>query len=530
MRTTVNLTELYSACSTKFNYHIHTKNFGTILTKPYIASTYPGNECDNAAGDLIVRVGDVISPNDASLVQGQEYVVEALLGRGSFGQVFRCVQRSSRGLYAVKIIKSQPQYSKQAIMEKTILQNLLEPIPNSQSTSFTSKQRNIGESNSQYASPQKHNAKEYEYKPIVRFIDSFYCRNHFCIVTELLGDDLYAILQQTKYRGVPLILIAEIMQQVLEALVILGEWKIIHSDLKPENILVNRTFPQVKLIDFGSAAYIGRTIYTYIQSRYYRAPEVLVGTQYSVHIDIWSLGCIAAELFLGRPIFPGYSEFDQIRRIMQMTSPFPSEMVFNGQNFNRNFIMIPKDNTKKSTNEGKNLLLSRNTSSQKYDDKYKGKQQNKDSKEDNFDYRIMTQEEYEKITHNTRQPKNYAYIKQTIKETINKYADVLEMKSLRNEEEEEDQEEEGIILWRERQKQREREKKQEMERDRLDYAFRQKFISFLEMLLQPDIKKRITAKDALQHPFINEGRKRSETKKQEEASNQRQYSFGGPRS
>ena len=67
---------------------------------------------------------------------------------------------------------------------------------------------------------------------------------------------------------------------------------------------------RVKVIDWGSSAFIGKTIYTYIQSRYYRAPEVILGYPYSCEIDVWSLGCVFAELVTGTPIFPGEDEKD----------------------------------------------------------------------------------------------------------------------------------------------------------------------------------------------------------------------------
>jgi serine/threonine protein kinase len=76
--------------------------------------------------------------------------------------------------------------------------------------------------------------------------------------------------------------------------------------------------PAIKIIDFGSACHETQTVYTYIQSRFYRSPEVLVGLPYSSAIDMWSLGCIAAELFLGLPLFPGSSEYNQLSRIVEM--------------------------------------------------------------------------------------------------------------------------------------------------------------------------------------------------------------------
>jgi hypothetical protein len=92
---------------------------------------------------------------------------------------------------------------------------------------------------------------------------------------------------------------------------VLREAAIIHCDLKPENILLAPPGPgggslgQLKLIDFGSACFESRTAYSYIQSRFYRSPEVLLGLSYSAAIDMWSFGCVAAELFLGLPLFPG---------------------------------------------------------------------------------------------------------------------------------------------------------------------------------------------------------------------------------
>jgi serine/threonine protein kinase len=74
--------------------------------------------------------------------------------------------------------------------------------------------------------------------------------------------------------------------------------------------------PRIKVIDFGSACHEYSTVYTYIQSRFYRSPEVLLGLPYSTAIDMWSLGCIAVELFLGLPLFPGTSEYNQLSRII----------------------------------------------------------------------------------------------------------------------------------------------------------------------------------------------------------------------
>lgn len=78
----------------------------------------------------------------------------------------------------------------------------------------------------------------------------------------------------------------------------------------PLNIWIFR----VKVIDFGSASHVSKTVCnTYLQSRYYRAPEIILGLPFCEAIDMWSLGCVVAELFLGWPLYPGSSEYDQIR-------------------------------------------------------------------------------------------------------------------------------------------------------------------------------------------------------------------------
>ena len=86
--------------------------------------------------------------------------------------------------------------------------------------------------------------------------------------------------------------------------------------------------PTIKVIDFGSACHEKQTVYTYIQSRFYRSPEVILSLPYSASIDMWSLGCICVELFLGLPLFPGTSEFNQITRIVEMLGFVPSSFSF----------------------------------------------------------------------------------------------------------------------------------------------------------------------------------------------------------
>jgi len=114
----------------------------------------------------------------------------------------------------------------------------------------------------------------------------------------------------------------------LVALEALSRLRIIHCDLKPENILLeDGSTPALKIIDFGSACYENQTVYTYIQSRFYRAPEVILGLPYSGSIDVWSLGCLCFELFAGLPLFPGQNQHRMLMRIGKCIGMPPTYML-----------------------------------------------------------------------------------------------------------------------------------------------------------------------------------------------------------
>ena len=149
---------------------------------------------------------------------------------------------------------------------------------------------------------------------------------------ELLSVNLYELIKQNQFRGLSTTLVRVFAQQLLNGLSLLNKARLIHCDLKPENILLkNLESPVIKIIDFGSACDERQTVYTYIQSRFYRSPEVLLGLPYSSAIDMWSLGCIVVELFLGLPLFPGSSEYNQVSRITEMLGLAPTWMLEMGK-------------------------------------------------------------------------------------------------------------------------------------------------------------------------------------------------------
>ncbi|XP_028813147.1 homeodomain-interacting protein kinase 3a isoform X2 [Denticeps clupeoides] len=228
------------------------------------------------------------------------YEVLEFLGRGTFGQVVKCWKQGTNEIVAIKILKNHPSYARQGQIEVGILARL------------------SGE-----------NAEEHN---LVRAFECFQHHNHTCLVFEMLGQNLYDFLKQNKFSPLPLKVIRPIMQQVATALKKLKSLNLIHADLKPENIMLVDPVQQpyrVKVIDFGSASPVSKAVCsTYLQSRYYRAPEIILGLRFSEAIDMWSLGCVMAELFLGWPLYPGALEYDQIRYISQ-TQGLPGEHLLN---------------------------------------------------------------------------------------------------------------------------------------------------------------------------------------------------------
>lgn len=134
--------------------------------------------------------------------------------------------------------------------------------------------------------------------------------------------NLYEFIKCHDFRGFSLKLIRRFAKQLLSSLVLLKSHKVIHCDLKPENVLLaHPAHSEIKVIDFGSSCLENEKVYTYIQSRFYRSPEVILGMTYGMPIDMWSLGCILAELLTGYPIFPGENEQEQLACIMEVFGP-----------------------------------------------------------------------------------------------------------------------------------------------------------------------------------------------------------------
>ncbi|KAF8510227.1 Pkinase-domain-containing protein [Hysterangium stoloniferum] len=143
------------------------------------------------------------------------------------------------------------------------------------------------------------------------------------LVLEYVPDTVYrASRHYVKLKQpMPMLQVKLYMYQVLRSLAYIHSVGICHRDIKPQNLLLNPATGVLKLCDFGSAKILiaGEPNVSYICSRYYRAPELIFGaTNYTTNIDIWSTGCVMAELMLGQPLFPGESGIDQLVEIIKV--------------------------------------------------------------------------------------------------------------------------------------------------------------------------------------------------------------------
>ncbi len=173
-------------------------------------------------------------------------------------------------------------------------------------------------------------------------------RNHLCLVFELLSYNLYDLLRNTSFRGVSLNLTRKFAHQMCTALMFLSnpQLSIIHCDLKPENILLcSPKRSAIKIIDFGSSCQLGKRLYQYIQSRFYRSPEVLLGIPYDMAIDMWSLGCILVEMHTGEPLFTGSNESDQMNKIVEVLGMPPKHILVQGHRTSKYFDSLPDGTT-----------------------------------------------------------------------------------------------------------------------------------------------------------------------------------------
>ena len=262
-----------------------------------------------ATKDLVLKPGSVFANN---------YLVQSELGSAAFSTAYRCLDLSSeededgyQDEVCLKVIKNTKDYFDQSLDEIKILQLLKDT-------------GRVQENN------------------IVEMTSFFYHREHLVIVTELLRQNLYEFGKSILESQGPLYFtrarLSHITRQCLIALKFVHELGLMHCDIKPENILLSSySRALVKVIDFGSSSFVTDRQSSYIQSRSYRAPEVILGLPYGGKIDMWSLGCVVAEMYTNEVTFQNDSELSMLSRIEAICGTFPRHMIARGRNSHRIF-------------------------------------------------------------------------------------------------------------------------------------------------------------------------------------------------
>ena len=175
--------------------------------------------------------------------------------------------------------------------------------------------------------------KELKHENIVSLHDVIHTENKLMLVFEYMDKDLKKYMDSRGDRGqLDYITIKSFMHQLLQGIAFCHENRVLHRDLKPQNLLINNK-GQLKLADFGLARAFGIPVNTFsneVVTLWYRAPDVLLGSRtYNTSIDIWSAGCIMAEMYTGRPLFPGTTNEDQLQKIFRLMGT-PSERSWPG--------------------------------------------------------------------------------------------------------------------------------------------------------------------------------------------------------
>eukprot|EP00293_Proteomonas_sulcata_P018369 CAMPEP_0184287950 /NCGR_PEP_ID=MMETSP1049-20130417/380_1 /TAXON_ID=77928 /ORGANISM="Proteomonas sulcata, Strain CCMP704" /LENGTH=541 /DNA_ID=CAMNT_0026594089 /DNA_START=904 /DNA_END=2529 /DNA_ORIENTATION=- len=242
-----------------------------------------------------------ISPN---VTRVDRFEILQMIDKGTFGTVFMAWDSKWRQNIALKVVRRVARYVEDAEFEVSILEQLADL-----------------DRGGRYC------VKLYKY---------FHHYGHFCIVTELLGSSLYHSLKKIRQskRMLSMGTIWRVARQLCEALAFLRSVKLVHADLKTENILLARPDMNledknmcIKLIDFGGATWEDDMHSKVIQTRHYRAPEVVLGLDWTYPCDMWSVGCILLELYEGKLTFDTHDTAQHLAMIQRLAGQVPEEMV-----------------------------------------------------------------------------------------------------------------------------------------------------------------------------------------------------------
>ncbi|KAK0081619.1 hypothetical protein PV325_011863 [Microctonus aethiopoides] len=258
---------------------------------------------DDAEGYYRVRVGETLD---------SRYVVYGYTGQGVFSNVVRA-RDSARGNLdvAVKIIRNNEVMHRTGLKELEILRKLNDADPEDRFH-------------------------------CLRLFRHFFHKNHLCMVFEPLAMNLREVLKKYgKDVGLHVKAVRSYTQQLFLALKLLKRATILHGDIKPDNILVSESKLVLKLCDFGSASHAHENEITpYLVSRFYRAPEIILGIPYDFGIDMWSVGCTIYELYTGKIMFSGKTNNQMLKFFMDLKGKMPNKLIrkgsFKEQHFDTN--------------------------------------------------------------------------------------------------------------------------------------------------------------------------------------------------
>jgi len=228
-------------------------------------------------------------------------VFETLCGKGTFSNVVKCTDEKTKEAVAIKVIRSNDMMRKAAEKEVEILNRL--------------------------AQADKGNKKH-----VIRLLATFDYRDHYCLVFECMWDNLRVAQQKyTKGEGMSLKAVRAYTKQLLVALRHIHRCELVHADIKPDNILISAGHNLVKICDLGSAMELTEVEITpYLVSRFYRAPEIVIGAKYGQAADTFALGATLLELFTGKILFPGKSNNDMLRLFMEVKGKLPHKFIKTG--------------------------------------------------------------------------------------------------------------------------------------------------------------------------------------------------------
>lgn len=288
------------------------------LTAPVGATTTPSTNASSANPAAAAAGGDNTTSdgfyqfrvNDALGDDGR-YVVTAYQGSGVFSTVLRATDTKATSDeqrdVAIKVIRSNDTMRKAGANELALLQQLSKDDP-------------------------------HQRKHIVQLRSTFVHHTHLCLVFEPLYMDLRRLIKKFGSVGLSLDAVRSYSKQMFIALRHLKKHQIIHADVKPDNILCSTNLNTIKLCDLGSACKVVEAEVTpYLASRFYRAPEVILGVQPTPAIDVWSMGCVLYELYTGHILFPGATNNQMLQYMIDLRGPFSPKGLRRGRYSDKHF-------------------------------------------------------------------------------------------------------------------------------------------------------------------------------------------------